>query len=182
MGLSQTQFASQVLKGARVTLAQYESTKVPTSKLLIKLENIAKREKERCQQAKDKAKYLKFRMLQQMFLFLRFAELKERADVDCKFFPATEEHDAGGFAFLRVRGTDEMMSLQTLLALWDALRLDDSTKEHTSARQAAAQGIKNLNEVLQKINPAAYETQRNFTEGLSLIPQLTITRRPKATT
>jgi hypothetical protein len=172
MGLSQTQFASQVLKGARVTLAQYESSKVPQNKFLEKLEAIARQAKERCQQSKDPAKYLRFRMLQQVFHFLRFAELKERAGVDYKFFPATEEHDAGGFAFLRVRGEDEMMSIMALLALWDAL-------DEKATREKAKAALDQLIETVAAIAPERVANDRKMVESLSVIPQLTITRKPK---
>jgi hypothetical protein len=182
MGMSQSQFAAEVLDSARVTLAQYESSKAPTSTLLKKLEDIAKREKERSKQKGDPAKYLAFRELQQTFYELQFAEIKERAGVDYKFFAATEKQEAGGFAFLRVRGYDEMMSLQTLLALWKMLRLDEKIGEGQRMRSAAWSAIDALNTALGIIDPQQWDRNKTSTKALEIIPRLTITRKTKTRT
>jgi len=175
--MTQRQFA-KVLKVAAVTLAQWETTRPPQGEQLDNLIEIAHKERLRSEQQSDVAKGLKLKRLEQRLRRLRMAEAIDKFGVDIHLFHATEEDDADGYAFLRLHGFDQMMSIQTLRFFWEIIDLPETPKTKAT-RDIATKAIKALNDALIAIDENAYKKQHDFTEALQYVEQLTITIKPK---
>jgi hypothetical protein len=164
--MTQAEFA-KLLKTAAVTVGLYETTRPPSEKLLGKLEGIARREAERCQES-DPAKFVKLKNIEQKFRILRIGKTWTLLEPDFEdglaLFRATDEEPACGYVFLKLETIQEIVSMRTVMGL----------------RGTAA--IEELNKALQKIAPQEYMANLMDARIMSSPLRLIITNEPEGTT
>jgi hypothetical protein len=182
--MTQAQFA-KLLKTAAVTVGLYETTRPPDSGLLRKLEGIARREAERCQES-DPAKFVKLKNIEQKFRILRIGETWNSLGPDFKngltLFRETDEEPACGYVFLKLETFQEIQSMRTLMELL-RIALDARNRAvHAQNRDAAVKAIEELNNAFQKIAPEEYLANLMDARIKSSPLRLTITNEPEGTT